>query len=136
MKLWPRQPHHNIIEYKRRRIIIIIIIFFFFKVCIERKREKMHGCILPTEDRQPYKANPRKEGKEKDNSGGQKAKEQLMIPSIWEAALGAERRCFTWVILSSNITPKIPWSTDSSTVPPRVNSSGDASFVTRKQSLS
>ena len=46
----------------------------------------------------------------------------LMIPSPWAAALETERRCFSKVILASNVTPNMIRSTDSfSTVPSRVN---------------
>ena len=46
----------------------------------------------------------------------------LKIPSLCEAALETERRCFSKVIFESNVTPKITRSYDSfSTVPPRVN---------------
>ena len=46
----------------------------------------------------------------------------LKIPSHWEAALETERRCFSKVILESNVTPNITRSSASfSTVPPIVN---------------
>ena len=53
------------------------------------------------------------------------------IPSLWEAALETERRCFTEAILESNVIPNISRSTDSfSTVPPIVNGvTGDALCV-------
>ena len=46
----------------------------------------------------------------------------LKIPSLWEAALETKRKCFSKVILESNVTPNITWSSDSfCTVPPVVN---------------
>ena len=46
----------------------------------------------------------------------------LKIPSLWEAALETEHRCFSKVILETNVTPNIIRSSDSfSTVPPIVN---------------
>ena len=46
----------------------------------------------------------------------------LKIQSLWEAALETERRCFSNVILKSNVTPNITRSSESSsTVPPIVN---------------
>ena len=46
----------------------------------------------------------------------------LKIPSLWEAALETERRCFSKVIFESNVTPKTTRSSDSfSTVPPIIN---------------
>ena len=44
------------------------------------------------------------------------------IPSLWEAALETERRCFLKVIFESNVTHKVTRSSDSfSIVPPIVN---------------
>ena len=37
----------------------------------------------------------------------------LKMPSLWEAALETERRCFSKVIFESNVTPKITRSSDS-----------------------
>ena len=55
----------------------------------------------------------------------------LKIPSLCEAALEAERRCFSKVIFESNVTPKITRSSDSfSTVPPIVNG-GDWGCILR-----
>ena len=52
----------------------------------------------------------------------------LKIPSLCEAALETERRCFSEVIFESNVTPKITRSSDSfCTVPPIVNG-GDWEF--------
>ena len=46
----------------------------------------------------------------------------LKIPSLYEAALETERRCFSKVNFESNVTPKITRSPDSfSTVPPIAN---------------
>ena len=46
----------------------------------------------------------------------------LKIPSLWEVAMETERRCFSNVILESNVTPNISRSSDSyCTVPPIVN---------------
>ena len=58
----------------------------------------------------------------------------LKIPSLWEAALETERRCFSKVILESNITPNITRSSDSfSTVPSIVNGvTGHASCETSR----
>ena len=45
-----------------------------------------------------------------------------MIPSLWATALETDRRCFSKVILASNVTPNITRSADSfNTVPSRVN---------------
>ena len=55
----------------------------------------------------------------------------LKIPSRWEVALETEWRCFSKVILESNVTPKIIRSSDSfSTVPPIVNA-GDWGCIVR-----
>ena len=55
----------------------------------------------------------------------------LKIPSLWEAALEIEWRCFSKLILESNVTPKISRSADSfSTVPPIVNE-GDWGYIVR-----
>ena len=44
---------------------------------------------------------------------------------LWEAALESKRRCFSYVILESNVTPTITRSSDSfSTVPPIVSGVG------------
>ena len=57
------------------------------------------------------------------------SKDFLKIPSLWEAALETERRCFSMVIFESNVTPKITRSSDSfSTVPPIVNG-GDWGYI-------
>ena len=46
----------------------------------------------------------------------------LKIPSLWEASLETERRCFSKVNLESNVTPNISRSSDSfSTAPSMVN---------------
>ena len=46
----------------------------------------------------------------------------LMIPSLRAAVLETERRCFSNVIVATNVTPNITRSADSfSTVPSRVN---------------
>ena len=46
----------------------------------------------------------------------------LKIPSLWEAALETEQRCFSKVNWESNVTPNISRSSDSfSTVPSMVN---------------
>ena len=48
--------------------------------------------------------------------------EFLKIPSLWEAAMETAQRCFSKVILESNVTHNITRSSDSfSTVPPIVN---------------
>ena len=55
----------------------------------------------------------------------------LKIPNRWEAALETERRCFSKVILESNITHNITRSSDFfSTVPPIVNA-GDWGCIVR-----
>ena len=47
---------------------------------------------------------------------------KFTTPSLWEAALETEWRCFSKVILESNVTPNIIRLSDSfSTVPPIVN---------------
>ena len=46
----------------------------------------------------------------------------VKIPNLWEAALETERRCFSKVILESNVTQNLTRPSDSfSTVPPIVN---------------
>ena len=46
----------------------------------------------------------------------------VKIPSLWEAAVETERRCFSKVILELNVTPNISRSSDFfSTVPPIIN---------------
>ena len=48
----------------------------------------------------------------------------LKIPNLWEAGLETERRCFSKVMLESNVTPNITRSSNPfSTVPPIVNGS-------------
>ena len=55
----------------------------------------------------------------------------LKIPSLWEATLETEWRCFSKVIFGLNITPNITRSSDSfSTVPPIVNE-GDWGCIVR-----
>ena len=55
----------------------------------------------------------------------------LKIPSLWEAALETKRRCFSKVILESNVTRNITRSSDSfNTVPPIVNG-GDCGCIAR-----
>ena len=55
----------------------------------------------------------------------------FLSPSLWEAALETERRCFSKVIFESNVTPKIARSSDYfSTVPPIVNG-GDWGCIVR-----
>ena len=55
----------------------------------------------------------------------------LKIPSLWEAALETEWRCFSNVISESNVTPNITRSSDSiSTVTPIVNV-GDRGCIVR-----
>ena len=55
----------------------------------------------------------------------------LKIPSLWEAVLETERRCFSKVILESNVARNISRSLDSfSTVPPIVNA-GDWGCIVR-----
>ena len=49
-------------------------------------------------------------------------RQDFKIPSLWEATQETNRRCFSKVILESNVTPNIPRSSDSfSTVPSIVN---------------
>ena len=60
----------------------------------------------------------------------------LKIPSLWEAALETKRRCFSKVILESNVTPNITRLSDSfCTVPPIVNR-GDWGCIVRTLRLS
>ena len=61
------------------------------------------------------------------------------IASLWEAALETERRCYSKVILESNVTPNITRLSDSfSTVPPTVNGGywgcivRDLDFITQR----
>ena len=55
----------------------------------------------------------------------------LTLPSLWEAALETERRCFSKIILESNVTHNITRPSDSfSTVPPIVNG-GDWRCIVR-----
>ena len=49
----------------------------------------------------------------------------LKIPSRWEAALETERRCFSKVILESNVTPNITRSSDSFSTVPSIVTAGD-----------
>ena len=55
----------------------------------------------------------------------------LKAPSLWVVALETERRCFSNIILESNVTPNIPRSSDSfSTVQPIVHG-GDSGCIVR-----
>ena len=53
----------------------------------------------------------------------------LKIPSLWEPALEAQRRCFSKVILESNVTPNITRSDSFSTVLIIVNGGGRGCIV-------
>ena len=54
----------------------------------------------------------------------------LKIPSLSEAALETERRCFSKVNLESNVTPNISRSSDSFSAVPSMGVTGDALCVT------
>ena len=58
------------------------------------------------------------------------------MPSLWEAALETERRCFSNGILESNVTIKISSSSDSiNTVPSKINGSGWGCIVRNLETI-
>ena len=55
----------------------------------------------------------------------------LKIPSLCEAALETERRCFSKVIIESNVTPKITRSPDYFSIIPPIVNGGDWGCIVR-----
>ena len=55
----------------------------------------------------------------------------LKIPSFWRAALETERRCFSKVILESNVTPIITRSSDTFSIVPPIVDRGDWGCIVR-----
>ena len=75
-------------------------------------------CVLAAEhhtaeqDSKPYKTKPQKH-LPMSNLSWKTHQDFLKIPSLWEAAMETERRCFSKVNLESNVTPNISRSSDS-----------------------
>ena len=85
-------------------------------MCIGSRAPHCRTVLQNDEQDKIPKASPR------SNLSWNTCQDFLKIPSLWEAALETERRCFSKVILKSNVTPNITRSSDSiSTVLPIVN---------------
>ena len=77
------------------------------------------GCTLQNSIPKLARTNPKRIS---SNLSWNTRQDFLKIPSLWEAALETERRCFSNVNLESNVTLNISRSSDSfSTVPSMVN---------------